>query len=254
MEASSTFEELMQFLHAACFSPAPATWIQAIQRGHFTTWPGLTAEAVRKHLPKSIATAKGHMDQTRQNTRTTKTKPALLEENILRPDPVCVDGKATNFVYAAAIAVEDRTGQIHSDLTGRFPVQSSKGNNYILVVYDYDSNAILSEPMKRRTDAEMLRAYGVIYDVLVSRGMRPKLQRLDNEASAALKQFIQDYDVDYQLVPPYMHRRNAAERAIRTFKNHLIAGLCTTDPQFPMRLWDRLLEQAQITLNLLRTS
>ena len=60
--------------------------------------------------------------------------------------------------------------------------------------------------------------------------------------------------MDYQLVPPDVHRRNAAERAIRTFKNHLIAGLCSVDPKFPLHLWDRLLPQALLTLNLLRKS
>ena len=47
---------------------------------------------------------------------------------------------------------------------------------------------------------------------------------------------------------------NAAERAIGTFKSHFIAGLATTDPKFPIRLWDQLLPQAELTLNLLRTS
>jgi hypothetical protein len=35
------------------------------------------------------------------------------------------------------------TGQIFSDQTGRFPITSSRGNKYIMVVYDYKSNAIL---------------------------------------------------------------------------------------------------------------
>jgi hypothetical protein len=56
------------------------------------------------------------------------------------------------------------------------------------------------------------------------------------------------------LVPPYSHIRNSAERAIRSFKDHLIAGLCSTDKSFPIHLWDRLLPQAVITLNMLRTS
>jgi hypothetical protein len=55
-------------------------------------------------------------------------------------------------------------------------------------------------------------------------------------------------------VPPQCHRRNAAERAIRTFKEHFVAGLSSVDPAFPLHLWDRLLPQAEITLNLLRTS
>jgi hypothetical protein len=56
------------------------------------------------------------------------------------------------------------------------------------------------------------------------------------------------------LVPPHCHRRNAAERAIRTFKEHFVDGLSSVDPSFPMHLWDRLLPQTEITLNLLRKS
>ena len=59
-------------------------------------------------------------------------------------------------------------------------------------------------------------------------------------------------NINYQLVTPHVHQRNAAERAIRTFKNHFVAGLATTNKRFPLHLWDRLLEQAEITLNLLR--
>jgi len=77
---------------------------------------------------------------------------------------------------------------------------------------------------------------------------------MDNEVSAALIKEMQSRHVDFQLVPPHMHRRNKAERAIRTFKDHLITGLCAADPDFPMHLWDRLLPQAVLTLNLLRTS
>jgi hypothetical protein len=81
-----------------------------------------------------------------------------------------------------------------------------------------------------------------------------KLQTLDNEASAALKNFLTVNDIAYQLVPPPCHRRNASERAVRTFKEHFVAGLSSVDPAFPLHLWDRLLPQAEITLNLLRTS
>jgi hypothetical protein len=55
-------------------------------------------------------------------------------------------------------------------------------------------------------------------------------------------------------VTPHCYRRNAAERAIRTLKKHFVAGLSSVDPSFPLHLWDRLLPQAKITLNFLRTS
>ena len=48
--------------------------------------------------------------------------------------------------------------------------------------------------------------------------------------------------------------RNLAERAIQTLKDHLIAGLCSCDPKFPLHLWDKLIPQGLITLNLLRPS
>ena len=55
-------------------------------------------------------------------------------------------------------------------------------------------------------------------------------------------------------MPPHIHRRNAAERAIRTYKNHIIAGLYTYDPKLPSREWDQLLPQCNITINLLRSA
>jgi hypothetical protein len=60
--------------------------------------------------------------------------------------------------------------------------------------------------------------------------------------------------MSYQLVPPHCHRTNAAERAIRAFKEHFKYSFATVDPDFPIHLWDRLLPQAEITLNLLRAS
>jgi hypothetical protein len=69
-----------------------------------------------------------------------------------------------------------------------------------------------------------------------------------------LKNYLYQQDITFRLVPPYSHRRNSAERAIRSFKNHLIAGLCSTDKSFPMHLWDRILPQAVMTLNMLINS
>ena len=77
---------------------------------------------------------------------------------------------------------------------------------------------------------------------------------MDNETSELLLQSLENDDIAINLVPPHVHRRNAAERAIQTFKAHFIAILCGTDPKFPLNLWDKLLPQAQITLNLLRNS
>jgi hypothetical protein len=74
---------------------------------------------------------------------------------------------------------------------------------------------------------------------------------MDNEASAAFRQAITDNDCKLQLVPPHVHRCNAAERAIRTFKDHFLAILAGLPPSFPRDRWDLLIPQAELTLNLL---
>jgi hypothetical protein len=107
--------------------------------------------------------------------------------------------------------------------------------------------------MKYRSASEWVKAYDHIHQELTAKGFKPKLQTLNNEALAALKNLFTTNDVEFQLFPPHCHRRNVAERAIRTFKEHFVAGLSSVDPTFQLHLWDRLLPQAEITLNLLRT-
>jgi hypothetical protein len=96
----------------------------------------LNEQNVEKYLSKSTSTAKGHLNQQRQNARTTKIKDAETIDT--EPDPE--HGLKMQYVYAATIDA----GQIYTDQTGRFPVVSSEGNKYIMVLYDYDSNAILA--------------------------------------------------------------------------------------------------------------
>ena len=46
--------------------------------------------------------------------------------------------------------------------------------------------------------------------MLTRRGLKPKLHWLDNEASKALKSFIDEEQTKYQLTPPHIQQRNAA--------------------------------------------
>jgi hypothetical protein len=196
----------------------------------------LTEDAINKHLKLMPATAMGHMNQRRQNIRSTS------KASIEKQPPTDTDlGTKTHLVYEV---VADQA-QLYTDLMGKFPVRSSTGNSYVVLCYIYDCNYINVVPMKSRSASEWVKAFKVF---------KPKLQTLDNEASTALKNFFTSQNIDYQLVPPHCHRRNATECAIRTFKEHFVAGLSSFDPSLPMHLWDRLLPQAEITLNLLLTS
>ena len=122
------------------------------------------------------------------------------------------------------------------------------------MVYDYDTNTIHGQAFSARLTTYIIEAYEKILHTLTSNGISPKLLTIYNEIFAALKDLITTSSLDVQLVPPHLHRRNSAEQAIRTFKSHFISILCGNDPSFPINLWDKLLPQAILILNLLRTS
>ena len=248
-----TQPELVRYLHAATGFPTKPTWIRAIKNKHFASWPGLTVDAVRRHFPDSDETHKGHGRRTPSGIRSTRAQsestPTDDSDNTGGLPPATKEKTIFHKVYDLE---EEATHKIWTDQTGRFPKMSSRGSQYIMVLTESDSSAILVEPMKNRSSGEMIRAYQALIARLNSAGIFPKEHILDNECSADFKAIIKTNKMSYQLVPPHDHRRNRAEKAIQTFKAHFIAILCGTDPSFPLHLWDRLLAQAEHTLNMLR--
>ena len=224
------------------------------------SWPGLQDFNLHRHMQRTLATSMGRLDQEQQGLQSTKPK-AL--QHLLRQE---LDPEIKNCFFPSSskpIKTFDCIAQLvpfqtkdkgYMDLTGRFPHKSSSGNEYILIIYDYDNNAILAEALKSRKGAEIKRGWKVLHEQLKTRGNDPNIYVLDNECSSHLKSAMTEESIDWQLATPYLHRTNAAERAIRTFKNHFLAGLATTHPNFPISEWDKLLPQATITLNLLQNS
>ena len=108
---------------------------------------------------------KGHLDLERQGIRSTKlqepsttlqrtakiqellklsTDDSDLLQQCNRPAPI--EQRTTNFY----LACQEATGKIYTDPTGRLLVPSTKGKEYTLYGYDYDSNHVFAEPMKNR--------------------------------------------------------------------------------------------------------
>ena len=251
-----TVPELIKYLHQACWSPTVDTWCKAIDRGYLATFPGLTAAAVRKHLPPSIATTKGHMRKSRQHVRSTTAQPTIAHAvpEMTTQDFLTEPSVRTNLVTCKTIDPADPKGLVATDQTGRFPIRSSRGNQYIMVAYVRDANAIIAIPIKNRNENSLVNAYKTLHDNLNERGLKPKMQICDNECPTAFKRFLHSENIHLQLVPPYDHRTNPAEKAIDTWKSHFIAGLASLPPTFPMHLWCRLIPHATTTLNLLRPS
>ena len=243
-----TIEQGIKWMHAVCGYPVKSTWLKAIKAGNFIGWPLLNEKNVNKYYPETDETVKGHLNQSRKNVRSTKKTQEFEQANNVK----ALRGKKINDVY---FKVYEARETIFTDQTGQFPTRSQRGNKYIMVLVEIDSNAILVEPMKNRTDAEMIKTYDKIITRLQRAGCKPKKHVLDNEISENMKNHIKDqYKFTIELVPPGNHRRNAAEVAIRNFKSHFLSVLAGTSDSFPPSLWDRLLPQTEITLNLLRQS
>jgi hypothetical protein len=94
-------------------------------------------------LSKSAATVKGHLDQQIMFARS--TQPQKEPECTMTSESNLDDGIKTQCIYAAVVDA----GQIYTYQTGRFPVISSRGNVSIMILYEYDGNEIMAEPIKK---------------------------------------------------------------------------------------------------------
>ncbi len=99
-----------------------------------------------------------------------------------------------------------------------------------------------------------MTAYQKMVDRMEIAGLGLKHHRLDNECSDNFKKCITKNKMTWELVLPDCHRRNMAERAIQTFKNHFVSILSGVDDRFPLSLWYHLVRPAELTVNLLQQS
>ena len=76
----------------------------------------------------------------------------------------------TNWVFMKPVEI---SGTVATDQSGHFTTTYSKGNKYLMVLHEYDSNTILAEPMKNRSEAELVRSYTTLHEYLYLRGLKP---------------------------------------------------------------------------------
>ena len=257
---NETDAEFVAFIHGVFGFPTSSGFLKALNNGNLSEVPRITAKMVTANLPNAIPTAKGHLDQTRQGQRSTKQKapssvPPLSSNTAYSHDVIDEENPDVDYdSNEAHVRIIDLHNPeiIHADGTGRMPYISRKGNQYVLV--SYYKGYIHYEPMSSRTAEQQKLAHERTIKFFRDKGHNPVYIRLDNEISETVTQFFQDLvpPIQLQLVPPNIHRANKAERSIRDAKNHLIAILCGVASDFPIKLWDECLPQAEITLNHLR--
>jgi len=137
---------LIRYLHQCLFSPPKLTLLKAIENNQLPTWPGLTADAVKKHLlDKAPATDKGHMKRQRKGMRTTreKLKDALEESKTNVDNHPTISKSKQNHLFCYLGKVDTKNGTIYMDLTGNFPIRSMAGMTTMFIRYDWTTNAIL---------------------------------------------------------------------------------------------------------------
>ena len=247
--------EEVAYHHAALGSPPVTSLIKAMNKGFLGNFP-LRKEDLIRNKPNSVATAFGHLNQQRQNQRSTRPK---LKQIVHQSEDTEYDdnNNDTTDAYAndeqishAFIHVADEI--IHSDATGRFPYQSKRGNN-VIIVFCY-KGFIHSVAAKGIDSISYQKAHAEAYAIFQSKvnpNNVPIASRLDNQVSAGVKSVIAAHDLELQLVPPYNHRTLISERGIQTVKNALISMLANAHPDFPIWLWDDAISILNVTLNTL---
>ena len=123
-----------------------------------------------------------------------------------------------------------------------------------MLIHHFDSNPTWVEPLKNQTERFLIAARAAILEQMRRQGIIPKHQILDNQCSARMKLAMEatvlldgsTSKMTYELVPPEEHWRNIAEKAIQTFKDHLIGVLCGCAKSMPMHLWCQLLPDEEL--------
>ena len=188
--------ELARYYHQCLGSPPKSAILRALRNhpNELQSFPGLTRQLISRYLPLSTATYKGHMVRVRQGLNSTKSnKRELIDarnevDDMAPPQQMCT--AIDNEMFCFTILEDEGGYTVYSDQTGRFPIESYKGMNYVFVLYDYKLNAILLRPLKSRKDEDMVAAFQSAYEELKKKGHNPTLHVLDNECSRAVRTFI----------------------------------------------------------------
>ena len=165
-----------------------------------------------------------------------------------------VEQEKMNQIFTSITKVDKKCRMIHVDNTVNLPIIIIEVYISIFILYDWTMNEILAAPIKDTKYETTIEAFQTHIRYIAKRIFKHIFIVIDNVASKATKIYLQEENIQMQLVEPHNHEVNSAEREIHTFKNHLIAGISIWYENFPTILWSYLISQAQYPINLLRTS
>ena len=124
----------------------------------------------------------------------------------------------------------------------------------MMFLYHMYSTSTWVYPMQHHTGDYIIDTRQCALDSMKLCGIIPKRQVLHNEVLAASKAANPASGMTYELVLPNDHRRNLAEKAIQTWKDHFIGVLSGTYDSLPLPLWCQIIPQAERQLLFMRQS
>jgi hypothetical protein len=227
----------IKFAHQSLYSPHISTLLKAIQRGFLKGCPNLTAKGATRYLNPSPAMAKGHMKRPHQGICSTtpqqlRTPPSGQQLPSIKAAPINNKSKGDDSsapqihigpighgpnyiiededsyignIFCFRVFADKRMGILYNDLTGLFPYMSFKGNVCFLIVYHYESNAILALPISGLDDNTIFAAYKTQFNFLESKGHKIRLNVMDNQCTKQIKKNLTANDCDLMLVEPHNH-------------------------------------------------
>ena len=249
--------DYVRFVHACMGSPPPTTFLRAVRKGYLSgpnQFPRLTPTMIRKHMPNSEATARGHLNRnpTAQPHDLSQTVSARRRDHNKALSQLGKSYKETPKTKKLPIFDPTnipRSTTLHLDYTGRLPTRCSNGTLYFLVACW--GSYIHFEPLSNLTGADT--AVAMEAAVLFFRAQNVKLDtiRMDNQSSPEVRELATRLNLQWDLVSPYQKEPNRAERAIRTGKNHMVATRAGFHRDCPPTFLDRCLCQIEMTLNVM---
>jgi hypothetical protein len=277
----------IHFAHQSHCSPKISTLLKAIWQGYLKGCPNLTVKGVLKYLNPSPATAKRHMKCPCQGIQSTQPKGSCTTATYVTTAKLPIianvhddDADLSHFapqggyphsnanvldennsstrdanLFCFAAFADKWIGTLYNDLTSAFPFVLLERNVWFLIVYHYESNAILALPFLGFRYNVIFAAYKQQYKLLESKDFVIKFNVMDNQARNIIKQYLTPKQCDLMLFEPNYHQLyqvNPVKRAIQMFKDHFVSALATTNSKFPLQLWDRLTPHVKTLLNMLR--
>ena len=130
--------------------PTKASWLKAIRKGNYLSWPLINVKNVAKYFPESEETQKGHMRGQRQGVRSTR----VTEPTEGTPPNIPHQKKGDILITEHEV----KSLMLYADQTGLFPAVSSLGNKYVIILHHVDSNSTWSEAMRNQSGGELILA------------------------------------------------------------------------------------------------